>query len=56
MSHGRRCRTGILAVSVVVASACGGTPSGDRLDVTSQTVKGETTQTISVFAPDADGS
>jgi dienelactone hydrolase len=56
MSPGRRCRTAVLAVSVVLATACGGTPSGHGFDVTSRTVKGEMTQTISVFAPDARGS
>jgi dienelactone hydrolase len=47
-------RTAVLAVSVVVASACGSNTAPG--DVTSQTVQGETTQGISVFAPDAYGS
>lgn len=61
MPRGGRRRTeviaaSVVAVSVVVASACGGTPPDDGYGVTSQTVSDETTQTISVFAPDLDGS
>ncbi|GAA3178747.1 hypothetical protein GCM10010531_35880 [Blastococcus jejuensis] len=61
MPRAGRCRTEVVAVpvvavSVLVASACGGTPPDDGYRVTSQTVSDETTQTISVFAPDTDGS
>jgi dienelactone hydrolase len=56
MVHGRRRLTAVFALSVVVAAACGDTSSDDGYDVASQTVSDETTQSISVFAPDADGS
>jgi dienelactone hydrolase len=55
MAHGRRRLPTALAVLVVLA-ACGDPASDDGYDVTTQTVSDETTQTISVFAPDADGS
>jgi dienelactone hydrolase len=59
MRHGRRL-TAVLALSMVV-TGCGDTASDDTssddgYDVTSETVSGEATQAISVFAPEGDGS
>ena len=53
MVHGRRL-IALLAISLAAAAACGDDGAGSY-DVTSETVSHETTQTISVFAPDADG-
>ena len=56
MVHGRRRLIAVFALSVVVAAACGDRSSDDGYHVASQTVSDETTQDISVFAPDADGA
>jgi len=56
MGHGRIRLSALVALSAVVVAACAGTPSGGHHDVTTQTISHETTQAISVFAPDADGT
>ena len=59
MINGRRRLTAVLALPVVlsvVVAACGSSPADEGHDVTMETISDETTQSISVFSPDADGS
>jgi dienelactone hydrolase len=56
MSHARARLLAVLVASIVVTAACGDSPSDDGYAVTAETVSAATTQDISVWAPDAEGT
>jgi dienelactone hydrolase len=56
MPHSRRHLLVIGAAAAVVIAACGGGGSDGGYDVSSQAVSDATTQSISLFEPDAEGS